>query len=524
MTMPHDADVIIVGSGPAGVSAAWPLVEAGHRVLMVDASEDTLPASPAHSSLTEWRTDPRRLEIELGKGPIAGSDVSPKFATPLSRATLGGFAEAAGIDARDYWPVGSFAAGGLSRIWGALAVPYGAADLEAFSGEAEAMHLSYRRVASRIGLSGSRELPSSDAPALTPAAAHLARRHERHPDTHDFSLSPASNAVLMTARDDRLPCTACGLCLYGCGRGSIYQSAAELPSLGRFSNFTYRAGLRVEQLAGSPGRHVIEARTGDATVRLNAPAIILAAGTLMTSSLVLRRIGHTGRSVPLQNNPVGGAAFLVPSLIGTALPHHSFGLGQLFYTLQPEEGTEAAGVFYGADTLPLAAIADSLPVTRPTALRIARSLAPALLLATGYLPGRWSENRLTVEDDGGMGRIVIEGGRTADADRLLRETFRKLGRQVRRRGVWPVPGSLRLLPAGADSHPTSTLPMGADGPASTRWSGELQGLSGVYVADGAALPVLSARHPTLTIMANADRIGRALARRLAATTVLARAG
>jgi hypothetical protein len=38
------------------------------------------------------------------------------------------------------------------------------------------------------------------------------------------------------------------------------------------------------------------------------------------------------------------------------------------------------------------------------------------------------------------------------------------------------------------------------------------------------LPVLSARHPTLTIMANADRMGRALALRLSAASDIARAG
>ena len=34
--MSVDFDVIIVGSGPAGVSATFPLVESGVKVLMVD--------------------------------------------------------------------------------------------------------------------------------------------------------------------------------------------------------------------------------------------------------------------------------------------------------------------------------------------------------------------------------------------------------------------------------------------------------------------------------------------------------
>ena len=53
--------------------------------------------------------------------------------------------------------------------------------------------------------------------------------------------------------------------------------------------------------------------------------------------------------------------------------------------------------------------------------------------------------------------------------------------------------------------------MGGPGAASTSADGELTARDGLYVADGAALPNLPAKHPTLTIMANADRIGRAVA-------------
>ena len=229
----------------------------------------------------------------------------------------------------------------------------------------------------------------------------------------------------------------------------------------------------------------------------------------------------------LHSNPVGGMAFLVPGLIGQALPARSFGLGQLFYTLDlapgGAPGVEVAGVLYGADTLPLAPIADRLPLTRPAALRVARALAPALLLATGYLPGAWSDNRLWVEEDGADGRLRIEGRQTVDAERLLARGFATLAGRMRRRGAWALPGSRRILPPGADAHPAGTLPIGGAGPAATLADGELAGAPGIVIADGAALPLLSARHPTLTIMAHADASARALARRLAAP-VAARAG
>jgi choline dehydrogenase-like flavoprotein len=502
------ADVIVIGSGPAGVSAAWPLVKAGVRVLMLDASgNDPLPTPPMPDTMDHWRGSSDRWRHELGeRGAIEDAGRSPKFTTPLARATLTGFAEAARLTTRDYVAVGSLAAGGLSRIWGALALA--PADLGPWGAEAAAMAAAFTRVEARIGVT---------TPAvLTPPVERLLRRHAGLPARHDFSLSLARNAVLGTARDARQPCNACGACLQGCGRGSIYHSAQELDALRRHANFAYRPGVMVDALTGTAGGHAVAARHEGQPVRLSAPSLVLAAGTLMTTRLVLRRLGLTGMPVRLDSNPVGATAFLVPGLVGRALPRHSFGLGQLVYTVAPEPGVEAVGVLYGADTLPLATIADRLPLTRPAAMRLARALMPALVLATGYLPGRFSANRLTVQDDGAGGRIAIEGAHTADADALLRRTFAALGRQMRQRGGWQVPGSTRVLDPGADAHPTGTLPMGGTGPAATDSMGAVVGLPGVYIADGACLPDLSAHHPTLTIMANADRIGTALACRFGA--------
>jgi choline dehydrogenase-like flavoprotein len=511
------ADVIVIGSGPAGVSAAWPLVGSGVRVLMLDASAAPLPSRTDYENLAALRADPERWKSELGQtGPIADAGVSPKLSTPLARATLAGFTQAAGVAAQGYMALGSHASGGLSRIWGALAARYSDADLAAFGGSAADIETAYERVAERIGVSGGQRLDDADLSSLAPPVAHFAGKHRRLDSPSAFRLVTAPNAVLAETREDRLGCNACGLCLHGCNRDSIYHGALELPALRRFGNFSHSSGVLVQRLWFDDSGQIVDARIGSELVHFRAPIVILAAGTLATTSLALRRIGLTGVPLRLENNPVGGMAFVVPHLIGRALPSGGFGLGQLFYTLDVTPGVEAAGVFYGADGLPLAPVADRLPFTRPYALRAARALAPALVLATTYLPGRFSNNQITVEDDGAAGRIHIVGGQSSEAEQLLSQSFQELARVARRRGMWAIPGSRQRLMPGADAHPTGTLPMDGTGPARTDARGELAGAPGVFIADGAALPLLSARHPTMTIMANADRIGRALAGQFAA--------
>jgi choline dehydrogenase-like flavoprotein len=55
--------------------------------------------------------------------------------------------------------------------------------------------------------------------------------------------------------------------------------------------------------------------------------------------------------------------------------------------------------------------------------------------------------------------------------------------------------------------------MAFEGPHGTNTYGELIAAPGVFIAHGAAFPSLPANYPTLTIMANADRIGRHVASR-----------
>ena len=79
----------------------------------------------------------------------------------------------------------------------------------------------------------------------------------------------------------------------------------------------------------------------------------------------------------------------------------------------------------------------------------------------------------------------------------------------------PLPGATSILEPGADAHYAGVLPMGGAGPFSSGDLGEIG--KGLHVVDGAGLPSLSSTHPTLTIMANATRIGERVAGRVGGT-------
>lgn len=87
-------DFIIIGSGPAGVSAAFPLVKSGYKVLMVDAGK--VPSTNPLDSpfLTMRKNDKNQFNWMIGKEFYALKNIdsiSPKFRVPFFEQTFNGF-------------------------------------------------------------------------------------------------------------------------------------------------------------------------------------------------------------------------------------------------------------------------------------------------------------------------------------------------------------------------------------------------------------------------------------------------
>jgi choline dehydrogenase-like flavoprotein len=137
-----------------------------------------------------------------------------------------------------------------------------------------------------------------------------------------------------------------------------------------------------------------------------------------------------------------------------------------------------------------------------------RDMLPGLIIGLAFLPGRYSDNRARlVPGSNGLPRLEIEGGHSANFRAVLKKAIRRLRMDLLRLGGVMLPGSLQVFAPGADVHYAGSLAMGRH----TDTSGQMEGAPGLHVVDGAALPTMPARNPTLTIMANAERIGAMLA-------------
>jgi choline dehydrogenase-like flavoprotein len=502
------ADIVVIGSGPAGVSAAFPLVEAGRRVVMIDAGSDrdTEARSP-------WQ---RTLGPHLES--LAPDDgLSPKLRTPEARRIIGAFRRREPIVEEDFLAIGALARGGLSRIWGGSVCELDDDDLQGWPVTAADLRPSYRAVVERIGVAGShdddmaafcgRSGPLLAPPPLGPGAAALMRRYGAARPDAGFALGRARNALLTEDRDGRQACDLGFGCLWGCARGAIYDARQDIARLRQHGNFTLADATALALARTADGWEV--AATGDR--RLRAPRLVVAAGTLGSLRLVAPLVGPAADFCVL-NSPVMAVPLLVPARLGGAAPAHGHALAQLCFRLacSSAPGDYVSGAIYEVAGLPPSSFAARMPLGRRAATEIFRALAPALAVATIYFPGRHSRNAVTLRPSPHGMRIHLRGGVAPGFDEVARTVRRRLATIWRRLGAIALPGAT-LATAGTDAHLGGVFPMGAAAPHGTSRHGELNAAPGLHVVDGSVLPSIPSKFTTLTIMANADRIGRHLA-------------
>ena len=109
--MSDNADIVVIGSGPAGVSAAFPLVEAGRRVVMIDGADERDAEAGA-----PWQ---RMLGAHL-ESLTPDDGLSPKLRTPEARRLLGAFQRRERIDEEDFLAIGACPARSCASASGAL--------------------------------------------------------------------------------------------------------------------------------------------------------------------------------------------------------------------------------------------------------------------------------------------------------------------------------------------------------------------------------------------------------------------
>lgn len=522
--MKPDFDVIIVGSGPAGVSATFPLVESGLSVLLVDGGRQATIAPPARPFIESRKQDANQWKWMIGEGfhALKNRDaVSPKLRVPVHGYVFEDFAAANRIEPHDFVAVGSLAPGGLSNAWGCGVARLSADELSSFPFSDADIADSYHVVAHRIGVSGRQDddlssyfgLDACSQPPIKMDAlhTHLYDRYQKHRvalGQRGFRLGRSRVAVLSEDLNERKACDLLENCLWGCHRHAMYSAFDELPALQRHGNFHYESGFVVEGIVRNENGWSVQGQRGrQERQSLNARKVVLAAGTLATTRLALQTL-QLHQPIPLRSCPTAAFLLWLPRLTGFQRTG-AFGLGQLSYALDIKDGISAFGSTFATTGIMVSEFVRHLPMSRRYGIDLLGELLSSCLVGNVFLPGHLTLAKATLT---GNGSLAVSGGYSDQVPSLMAVAEKKLRKSYWSLGGMLMPMSFTVGMPGGDIHYAGTLPMRASPDrGETNAVGELCGAEGVYVVDAACLSELSEKSHTLTIMANADRIARSVA-------------
>jgi choline dehydrogenase-like flavoprotein len=450
-----------------------------------------------------------------------------KLRVPGLASCFAGFQEHYKVTDDGLHVTGSLSSGGLSNAWGAGVATFSNLETADWPINHHELRKSYDRVTCRIGVQGVQQDPMTSVfgdmqglqppPPLNANARFILENAERQTtalERDGFRLGRARNAVITRETAGRSACDLKATCLYGCASRSIYSARFDLEWLLKQPNVTYRA-LRVTSIEPSASGYQVRGHSDDGceVAPIEAENVVLAAGTIGSTALILGLKKAYGKKLRLLTAPQAAYAILLPRRLGQLHPDHDFALAQLSISVELDaiRCGPAFGNLFSTSGLGLTGFVQRFPLGRVASLRLMSLLSPAMLVGNCYLPGETSDNDICLLPDGGL---HLSGRVTETQIQALAELKRRLSRTMRKLGAVLVPTSFSKAGPGRDVHYAATLPMRRNPEAfETNEDGELAGFRGLHIVDGAVLPRLPAKAHTLTIMANADRIGRSLVKR-----------
>jgi choline dehydrogenase-like flavoprotein len=524
--------ICVIGSGPAGVACASALLDRGAQVTMLDAGLELEPdrrrrlidlQSVAFPSWDEASLSLLREGVEVSAGGIplklAYGSAFP-YRDPLDQPMT-----ADGVHANP-----SFARGGLSNVWGASVLPYRTEDMTAWPITADDLAPHYRAAlklmpfsARHDGLEESYPL-HHDRPGMlgsSKQAAELLRDLEANRPallSRGVSFGASRVAIQAELSNGKPGCVYCGKCLYGCPYELIYNSSQSLGQLNAQSSFTYRSGLVVEQLKETGSQVEVNGRaTADhAAFQIRADKVFVACGVMSTARIMLTSLDAYDQPIQAVDN----CYFLLPLLRYRGRPDAPeeplYTLAQVFIeVLDKAIGPQTAHLqvytyneLFAKEVRRMLGPLDGLV---PDVLR--RSFLGRLLLIQGYLHSDLSARI----------QITLRGARGNDAPSLelagVKNTLTRPALAALKRRLWAERSSMRAIPLspamrvgepGRGFHTGGTFPMCQNpGDFQADLLGRPTGFSRVHVVDASVFPSLPATTITLSVMANAHRIGSA---------------
>jgi choline dehydrogenase-like flavoprotein len=502
---------VVVGSGPAGVACAHALLSKGARVTMLDAGLDL--ESDRKAQVANLRSTPRErwdrdsLRFLHDGVTVEASGIPLKMAYGSSFPYRAPATLPIATDGTEGKP--SYARGGLSNVWGASMMPFRTEDMTGWPITAQDLEPHYRAILELIPYSARKDLLADTFPLYSDHARELKISAQAEALLHDLGAAPTAVQFGASRLAVDASCVYCALCVYGCPFGYIYNSSATLEQLRKHPAFTYRSGILVERVTEAASHVELSGVViaGGTPFEISVDRAFLACGVFSTARILLTSLEAFAETLQAVDN----CYFLLPLLryqkakAVKSEPLHT--LAQVFLeVLDPAIGPHTVHLqVYTYNELYRQQIRNMLGPLAPAA---ERAVLGRLLLIQGYLHSDLSPGiNLELDRDGTLGLSVEGNAKTAAALAALRKRLWAERDALR---ALPVSPAMRVGKPGRGFHTGGTFPMRSrPRRLETDPEGRPHGFSRLHIVDASIFPTLPATTITLSVMANAHRIGSA---------------
>lgn len=527
------SDVIVIGSGASAVHSVYSIVKEGYRVVMIDVgNEDTTyeQVIPNKSFSDIRREDSNQHRYFLGdnfEGISFGQVGTGPQVTPPRQYVLKDVEKFVPIVSSTFEAAESLAMGGLGGAWGAVCHPFLEYELSKCSLPAKELKKHYEIITKRIGISYSSDdletiygiinglQPALEIDRNAEIILSCYKRKSKEFNRAGIYMGRPFLASLSQHLDNRAPHSYNDMDFWSNKGESVYRPDITVRELQQYKNFTYFRPYLVKSFSEEESNNVkvvAKSLKNEKYVTFESRRLILAAGALGTTRIVLRSLNQYDVPIPITCN----RHTYIPCIHyrGLGKQHKDFchSLAQLvmFYDPTGDGKHLVVSHLYSYRSLLIYNLLKESFLPYYESLHIMRSLLHGLVIfiiqhedeinADKYCTLRRKEK--IAEDD--YLEIVFKPSREVLKKQLGYEKI--MARYIRKLGCWPI--KMVHPENGASVHYASQFPMTNENkPLTTTHSGLLRGTRNVYIADSSVLSSLPAKGLTLTLMANANRIG-----------------
>ena len=350
-------DVIIVGSGPTGVASALGFTENGITPLVLDVGHEPQNDKSLNCNFYDYRKSHDSFNLMVGENYEGLNNVinkdtfSPKLLSPFMQFVIKNARKLSPVDEKGFDTIQSFAMGGLANAWGAGL--YRCLDDELINIPLDASELSsyYDALTREIGISG-------DDDDLTPfwgSTKHLLKplklsekserlylkykKRKKQLNDHGIYIGRPRLCVLSENYNDRSSCEYNNLESWFPNLSYVYTPAFTLKKLIKENKVIYRKSVLVKSWSRSDKHLIVHAEVINdrSEISFKCKRLILAAGTINSSKIVLNSKKDFKTKLPLFDNPLAQIPLIFPSLIGSKFETETLGFENLSMVINLQE-------------------------------------------------------------------------------------------------------------------------------------------------------------------------------------------